>query len=134
MPYKDAETRRSKDREYKRLRRARDGEYLRTYWRARPRRQGRIRHSERESLAAFIKKYGITKLERDQIFVSQDRKCAVCGTQDPGKHKWQTDHCHERGYVRGVLCWPCNVAIGQLRHDPSRLRRAADYLEQYEPD
>jgi hypothetical protein len=31
--------------------------------------------------------------------------------------------------VRGVLCGPCNLALGHVKDDPERLRRMAEYLE-----
>lgn len=31
--------------------------------------------------------------------------------------------------VRGLLCASCNVALGQMRDDPTRIRGLADYLE-----
>jgi hypothetical protein len=39
------------------------------------------------------------------------------------------DHDHATGVVRGMLCFPCNAAIGHLRDDPQVVRRAAAYLE-----
>ncbi|GAB2742231.1 endonuclease domain-containing protein [Kitasatospora kifunensis] len=39
------------------------------------------------------------------------------------------DHDHETGRVRGILCFACNAAPGQMRDRPDALRRAADYLE-----
>lgn len=56
--------------------------------------------------------------------------CEVCGGRDEGK-RLALDHCHETGVVRGMLCQRCNTAIGQMRDDPSLLRRAAAYLEQF---
>jgi hypothetical protein len=31
--------------------------------------------------------------------------------------------------VRGLLCFSCNVAVGQLQHEPGRILRAAEYLD-----
>nr|WP_268255595.1 endonuclease domain-containing protein [Streptomyces flavofungini] len=39
------------------------------------------------------------------------------------------DHCHGTGRVRGVLCFNCNSAIGELGCDPGAFRRAISYLE-----
>jgi hypothetical protein len=41
------------------------------------------------------------------------------------------DHCHKRNIVRGILCWPCNTAIGKFGEDVERIRKAADYVERY---
>ncbi|MGK2948022.1 MAG: endonuclease domain-containing protein, partial [Acidimicrobiales bacterium] len=38
------------------------------------------------------------------------------------------DHDHRTGAVRGLLCGPCNRAIGLLRDSPVVCRLAAEYL------
>jgi hypothetical protein len=39
------------------------------------------------------------------------------------------DHHHVTGKIRGVLCFTCNVALGQLKDDVTLFRKAIDYLE-----
>jgi hypothetical protein len=56
---------------------------------------------------------------------SQGGLCAICRVA-PAVH---VDHDHATGTVRGMLCFPCNAAIGHLRDDPATVRRAAAYLE-----
>jgi hypothetical protein len=51
--------------------------------------------------------------------------CPIC-LVNPPEH---VDHDHKTGRVRGVPCFTCNAAIGQLRDDPEIARRAAAYLE-----
>lgn len=51
--------------------------------------------------------------------------CAICGAESD----LVGDHDHGTGKPRGILCRNCNLAIGNMRDDPERLRRAAEYLE-----
>ncbi len=55
--------------------------------------------------------------------------CDVCGRRPPGKRGMAIDHCHVTGQFRGLLCAPCNQALGLADEDPARLRALADYLE-----
>lgn len=54
--------------------------------------------------------------------------CAIC---EEGPPEW-VDHDHRTGLVRGLLCKPCNWALGHLRDDPGILRRALLYISYYE--
>jgi len=75
------------------------------------------------------KNFGLTPEDVDRMLASQDGQC-VCGATDAGfKKDWAVDHCHETQKIRGLLCHPCNVALGLLKDDPVRLRVLADYLE-----
>lgn len=76
------------------------------------------------------RKYGITPEQRNTILDSQGFACAIChGALDEGRAT-HVDHCHTTGAVRGILCSPCNTAIGLLKEDPEVLRRAVEYLAQ----
>lgn len=75
-------------------------------------------------------KYKMTQEEWDNMFVLQGNVCAICKRDNPGtKHHWHTDHCHETGVVRGILCHPCNSYLVRRGATPNILRAAADYLE-----
>lgn len=73
-------------------------------------------------------KYGITPDEYDALLASQAGKCAICESTDHAATDWQVDHDHVTGAIRGLLCRPCNVALGLMRDDVDRMRRAIDYL------
>lgn len=59
--------------------------------------------------------------------------CACCGN-DPtahfktGRPTLVVDHDHETGVIRGLLCSPCNRAIGHLGDSVEGLQAAIDYL------
>ena len=83
-----------------------------------------------------IRKFGISELEYDQMFVDQEGKCAICGCEETYIHhatqqkaNLAIDHCHTNGHVRGLLCKACNNALGLFKDNPELLRKAADYLE-----
>ena len=53
--------------------------------------------------------------------------CELC-RQRPAE---ALDHCHTRKVFRGWLCNACNMALGNAKDDVQRLRRLADYLEDF---
>ena len=74
-------------------------------------------------------RYGMTIEEWDELFIAQGAKCAICGTHNLGKRQWHTDHCHETGKVRGILCMQCNAMLGFSKDNVTVLNNAIEYLE-----
>jgi hypothetical protein len=79
----------------------------------------------------FLKVYGITLEQYDDILASQGGGCAICGVK-PGNKHLAVDHCHKNNVVRGLLCHRCNAAIGLLKDMPGLCIRAATYLRLFE--
>lgn len=78
-------------------------------------------------------KYGITSSEYDTMLAKQNGVCAGCGTDDTGRYdKFEIDHDHETGKVRGLLCGPCNRALGLLKDNADTAISLAAYLVQHE--
>ena len=75
--------------------------------------------------------YNLTIEEWNVMFDRQGRLCAVCRSPHSGRKngQWCTDHDHKTGSVRGILCNGCNMALGQIKDDPQRLRMLAEYVE-----
>jgi hypothetical protein len=73
-------------------------------------------------------RYGITPEEYDELLVSQNGVCAICGEECSTGRRLSVDHDHETGRVRGLLCSKCNYGIGHLK-TVENLERAIDYLE-----
>lgn len=75
--------------------------------------------------------YGITLEEYDDLLKQQGGRCKICGTDTPGhKGRFHVDHDHSTGKIRGLLCHACNTGIGLLGDNPTRLKKAAQYLEE----
>jgi hypothetical protein len=87
--------------------------------RARYSRNGKLRNT-----------YGITPDEYEVLLAEQGGKCAICGTDDPGRGSefFPVDHDHQTGERRGLLCHECNLGIAHFGDDPDRLLAAAAYL------
>ncbi len=96
--------------------------YRREY-RARPERKAR----ERETY--LLRKYGITAEDYDRRLEEQGGVCAICKEARPEERTLHVDHDHDTGKIRGLLCFRCNNAIGDLRDDVDLVFRMLDYLD-----
>jgi hypothetical protein len=66
-------------------------------------------------------KYGITLVQWRELFDAQNRVCKLCLSDKPGNKDWATDHDHDTGRVRGILCHRCNLALGWLGDTASKI-------------
>jgi len=80
------------------------------------------------------KTYNISLDEYNQIFNEQGGRCDICKTHQSLLNKvLSVDHCHKGGFVRGLLCSSCNVAIGLLKENKDILAEAILYLTKHKP-
>lgn len=77
------------------------------------------------------KSSGFTPKDFQETLANQNNKCAICGTDDPGKTNWHADHDHKTKQKRGVLCQKCNTGLGLLQDDIDILCSAIEYLKKY---
>jgi len=79
------------------------------------------------------KKYGLSHEEWLKLWDSQEGSCAICSipfaNYQNDLNSVHTDHDHETGKIRGLLCRSCNVGIGCFNDDLSLMARAVSYLE-----
>lgn len=83
-----------------------------------------------ESLRQYrVKKYGITSEQYEMMLEEQNYQCPICERAfgETGEQA-AIDHDHETGAVRGLLCKQCNLGIGNLQDDVTRVRNALQYL------
>ena len=83
----------------------------------------------------YIRKYGITVDDYNQMFSDQEGCCWICGVHqiEFGK-RLCVDHDHDKEgaeSVRGLLCTECNRGLGTFVDDPERLKQAIKYLEKF---
>jgi len=77
------------------------------------------------------KEYGLTKGLFEELKERQVNCCAICARLFTDDSKIHIDHCHKTNKVRGLLCGPCNQALGLFQETTAILKKAQDYLDCY---
>lgn len=75
--------------------------------------------------------YGITMDDKNKMRESQNNKCAICEVAFESDRHAYVDHCHNTNKVRGLLCHPCNSALGMFKDNIISIERASAYLKSY---
>jgi hypothetical protein len=75
-------------------------------------------------------KFDITIEDYDTMMLRQNGVCAICGQEDT-QFALGVDHNHTTGRVRGLLCNPCNRALGLLKESTKNMYAMIDYINQY---
>lgn len=57
--------------------------------------------------------YGISVTDYGALFKTQRGRCAICRAAR-NRPRLSVDHDHKTGRVRGLLCYSCNIRLGQL--------------------
>lgn len=73
------------------------------------------------------RRYGIGVEAYEALLAAQNGKCAICGRL-PRMRRLAVDHDHQTGRIRGLLCMPCNMALGKLGDDVAGVTKALNYL------
>lgn len=91
------------------------------------------------------KMYGITHSDFEEMSRAQGFLCALChrppssNSKSRQDRRLQVDHVHvdgftglspteKRKYIRGLLCGPCNRALGLIKDSISVLTRSVEYI------
>ena len=99
-----------------------------------PHREAMARYDKRNPQRHLKRRVGITFSEKMDRFEAQGRKCAACGSTEHnhprlnGENGWCADHSHITDQFRGVVCWPCNMALGFADDSIKRLTGLVQYL------
>ena len=105
------------------------GRYNKTDAGIRTKRKSRLKRTKEAEKKWGLKcKYGITLEQHEQMYAKQNGCCAICGILVKYS-EIQTDHNHETGKIRGLLCRCCNTGIGFLKDDTRIMENAISYLK-----
>lgn len=72
--------------------------------------------------------HGISPDAFRNFLETQKYSCAICEKKFTKARLPHIDHDHSSGKIRGLLCSPCNLGLGQFKDSKLILRRAANYL------
>lgn len=95
--------------------------------------QRRASHGESIRDSKLKSVFGITLAEYNSMLEQQGGCCAICGKDSRANSKrLAVDHCHKTNRVRGLLCSPCNQALGIFKDSTQLLTSAINYLKKHE--
>ena len=72
--------------------------------------------------------FGLTVEQYEVMLAAQGGVCAICERPPRDDISLHVDHDHRTGVVRGLLCFRCNNAIGDLDEHVDTVQAAHDYL------
>jgi hypothetical protein len=74
--------------------------------------------------------FGVTEAHYEAMLLQQNNACAICCRSCPTGRMLAVDHDHSTGKVRGLLCMPCNRALGMFGDNAELLQKAITYLKE----
>jgi hypothetical protein len=88
---------------------------------------GRKRLVDRKS---YLKRtYGLMLEDYERLLEVQGGVCAICREPRPEERTLHVDHNHDTGEIRGLLCFRCNNALGDMRESADFAQALLDYLD-----
>lgn len=91
----------------------------------------RIQNIKSARRSALLVHFNLTEDQYDTLLMGQGYVCAICLRTDPYNRRLAVDHVHGSSpvIVRGLLCQPCNTALGKFQEKPHLLKQVIDYIQ-----
>lgn len=77
------------------------------------------------------RRYGATLETWSQMLADQGGVCDICKSVPTSKRGFVIDHDHATGKLRGLLCAPCNSALGMLKESPTVAESLIRYVNKH---
>ena len=92
------------------------------------------RYIESATKCRYSTRYGITVETCKNILYLQKGACGICNKPIEYLSKSRSDginvdHDHNTGFVRGLLCYNCNIALGLIKDNRIAVLGLIDYLQ-----
>jgi len=75
--------------------------------------------NEKRRITFLRQAFDISPAEWEQVSDYQGGVCFICGKKSVGK-RLATDHSHDTGLFRGLLCNRCNALLGKIENNFKR--------------
>jgi len=88
------------------------------------------KYPERNKNSHYKRTYGVTLEQVNGFLAAQKGGCAICAAKEPGNSatSWHVDHDHKTKHIRGILCFACNLMLGNSKENIDTLMGGAVYL------
>lgn len=86
--------------------------------------ENKERVSEINKIGHFRRKYGLSLDDLERLKKWANHRCEICNKERP----LVVDHSHRTGKVRGMLCNPCNQALGSIEESPATAATMLTYI------
>jgi hypothetical protein len=92
--------------------------------------QYRLKNIDKIKSNQYIKTYGITLEQKNQMIKDQNGLCGCCGeSMGDNPHNMHMDHCHITNKIRKVLCSKCNHALGLMGESEKKVLLLLEYTK-----
>lgn len=89
----------------------------------------RFRKNKSQKASGLMQRHGITTADFYAMLVAQQAKCVICGRRFARTP--HVDHDHRSGKIRALLCFGCNIMLGNAKDRPEVLEIGAAYLRKH---
>jgi hypothetical protein len=90
-----------------------------------------VRYNSGLSVVKMKDGFTYTSKDKQDLYMAQHGKCAICGIRFVSVNAGCVDHNHLTIKMRELLCDACNKMLGHARDNVNILRAAIRYLEKH---